>query len=233
MSAATGAVVIVGGTRGLGKALAAAYVQRGAEVVVTGREAGSAEAVATEVGAAAGIGLDLCNFHGIADAFEDIGPVRRLALAAIERDANSGRDYDVDRASRLVTLKLVGYTEVVHRLAERFVNEGSILLFGGLAKERPYPGSTTITTVNGAVPAMVRTFALELAPIRVNALHPGIVADTETWQGQQDVLDETLARTPTGRLVQTADVVDASLFLLENSSMNGVNLAVDGGWLLS
>jgi NAD(P)-dependent dehydrogenase (short-subunit alcohol dehydrogenase family) len=232
MSAAEAAVVVVGGTRGLGKALALAYVQRGAEVVLTGRNASSAQAAANEVGAAGAVALDLCDLHGIAGALQPIGPVRRLVLAAIERDANTVLDYDVDRASRLVTLKLVGYTEVVHQLAERFVSDGSILLFGGLAKERPYPGSTTITTVNGAVPAMVRTFALELAPIRVNALHPGIVADTDTWQGQQDVLDATLARTPTGRLVQTTDVVDASLFLLENPSINGVNLPVDGGWLL-
>jgi NAD(P)-dependent dehydrogenase (short-subunit alcohol dehydrogenase family) len=232
MSAGEGAVVVVGGTTGIGKALAAAYVQRDKAVVVTGRDGAGAEAVARELGATAGLGLDLCEPHAIADALRSVGPVRRLVLAAIERDANTVRDYDVDRAIRLITLKLVGYTEVVHQLAERLVHDASILVFGGLAKERPYPGSTTVTTVNGAVPTMVRTFALELAPVRVNALHPGIVADTQTWEDQPDMLDAVLARTPTGRLVQTADVVDASLFLLENPSVNGVNLAIDGGWLL-
>jgi NAD(P)-dependent dehydrogenase (short-subunit alcohol dehydrogenase family) len=232
MSAGEGAVVVVGGTTGIGKALAAAYVQRSAAVIVTGRDTAGAESVAGELGATTGLGLDLCEPHAIGDALRDVGPVRRLVLAAVERDANTVRNYDVDRAIRLVTLKLVGYTEVVHQLAERLVDDASILVFGGLAKERPYAGSTTVTTVNGAVPTMIRTFALELAPVRVNALHPGIVADTQTWEDEPDMLEAVLARTPTGRLVLTADVVDASLFLLENPAINGVNLAIDGGWLL-
>jgi NAD(P)-dependent dehydrogenase (short-subunit alcohol dehydrogenase family) len=232
MSKAEGAVVVVGGTRGLGRALAAAYVKRGAQVVLTGRDGAVAQAVADELGASGGVQLDLCDPHGVGPALASVGRVRRIAMAAIERDTNLVRDYDVDSAVRLAILKLVGYTEVVHQLAERLVPDASILLFGGLAKDRPYPGSTTVTTVNGAVSAMIRTFALQLAPVRVNAIHPGIVGDTEVWQGQQGALDTILERTPTGHLVMTAHVIDASIFLLENPSVNGVNLTVDGGWLL-
>jgi NAD(P)-dependent dehydrogenase (short-subunit alcohol dehydrogenase family) len=105
-------------------------------------------------------------------------------------------------------------------------------MFGGLAKERPYPGSTTVTSVNGAVETMVRTFATELAPIRVNALHPGIVGDSPYWEGNEAVIEATKARTPTGRLATMADVSAAARFLLENRSVNGVNLAVDGGWVI-
>ena len=82
--------------------------------------------------------------------------------------------YDRERAERLVTLKLVGYPEVVHVLRTRLVADASVVLFGGLAKERPYPGSTTVSTVNGGISGLVRTLAYELAPIRVNAVHPGI-----------------------------------------------------------
>ena len=106
-------------------------------------------------------------------------------LAAIERDANSVRDYDIERAIRLATLKLVGYTEVLHCLHPRMHDDTSVLLFGGLAKDRPYPGSTTVTSVNGAVTTMVRTFATELAPVRVNAIHPGIVGDSPAWAEQR------------------------------------------------
>ena len=141
-------------------------------------------------------------------------------------------DYDVDQAIRLVTLKLVGYTEVVHQLAGRFGPDASILLFGGLAKDRPYPGSTTVSTVNGAVSTMIRTMALELAPVRVNAIHPGIVADTPYWSGK-DGTARTFARgRRRGGNVMTADIVDASIFLLENRAVNGVNLDVDGGWMM-
>jgi NAD(P)-dependent dehydrogenase (short-subunit alcohol dehydrogenase family) len=79
---------------------------------------------------------------------------------------------------------------------------------------------------------MVRTFAVELAPIRVNAVHPGIVGDSPFWLGKEASLGAILARTPTGRLVSMDDVVGAVVFLLENPSLNGVNLPVDGGWLL-
>jgi len=154
-------------------------------------------------------------------------------LAAIERDQNTIQDYDIARAVRLVTLKLVGYTAVVHALAPRLGSDGSILLFGGLALRRPYPGSTTITTVNGGVEGLVRTLAVQLAPTRVNAIHPGIVGDTPEWAGKpQEVLDPVRARTPIGRLVTTEEIVGAAMFLLENGAVNGISLEVDGGWML-
>lgn len=229
----SGAVVIVGGTAGIGLEIARDYAGRGHEVVVGGRDRLRADAVGAEVGGSTrGIGLDLSAPHTLAGQLADVGPVDRLVLAAISRDVNTVRDYDIDRAVELVTLKLVGYTEVVHALAARMHDETSILLFGGLAKDRPYPGSTTVTAVNGAVTAMVRTFAIELAPIRVNAIHPGIVGDSPFWAGKDAALEATQTRTPTQRLPTMADVVDASVFLLENRSVNGVNLNVDGGWAM-
>ncbi len=154
-------------------------------------------------------------------------------LAAVDRDHNTAAEYDVAAALSLVTLKLVGYTEVVHTLLPRTGADGSIVVFGGLAKDRPYPGSTTVSTVNGGVIGMVHTLASELAPIRVNAIHPGIVGDSPFWSGKPaEVLEGFQSRTPTGRLAAMADVVDAVAFLLRNPSVNGVNLNVDGGWLL-
>jgi NAD(P)-dependent dehydrogenase (short-subunit alcohol dehydrogenase family) len=131
-------------------------------------------------------------------------------------------------------MNLVGYTEVIHALASRLAPDAGIVLFGGLAKERPYPGSTTVTTVNGAVSSMIRTLARELAPVRVNAIHPGVVGDSPAWIGKSpEVLDGLISRTPIGRLATMDDVADATLFLLDNQSVNGVNLDVDGGWLLT
>ena len=79
----------------------------------------------------------------------------------------------------------------------------------------------------------MRTLATELAPIRVNALHPGIVGDSPAWAAKPPgVLEAVVARTPLGRLVTMAEVADAAAFLLENGAVNGVDLPVDGGWLL-
>jgi NAD(P)-dependent dehydrogenase (short-subunit alcohol dehydrogenase family) len=96
--------------------------------------------------------------------------------------------------------------------------------------QRPYPGSTTVSTVNGGVVGLVHTLATELAPIRVNGIHPGIVGDSPYWEGKP--LDAVVARTPLGRLAVMNEVRDAVVFLLRNGAINGVNLPVDGGWLL-
>jgi len=230
---ATGSVVVVGGTQGLGRELAKFYGDLGREVVVTGRDQVRADAAAAELGGnTRGIAFDLAEPHTIAESLTDVGEVDYLVLAAIERDTNTVREYDIDSALRLVTLKLVGYTEVIHALSPRLRDDSAILIFGGLARDRPYPGSTTVTTVNGGVTSLVRTLVIELAPTRVNALHPAIVGDSPQWRDMPpERLQALVQRTPIGRLVTMAEVVDASRFLLENQALNGINLAVDGGWM--
>jgi NAD(P)-dependent dehydrogenase (short-subunit alcohol dehydrogenase family) len=230
---AEGSVVIVGGTRGIGREIAALFAGRGREVVLTGRDEATAEQVATEIGGGArGVALDLSRPKEIADRLADVGPVEHLALVAIDRDANTAGDYDIERALALVTLKLVGYTETIHALVPRMGEDASILLFGGLAKDRPYPGSTTVSTINGGVTGMVHTLAVELGPIRVNAIHPGIVGDSPMWRDNDAMIENVTKRTPIGRPVTMDEVVHAAVFLLENRGVSGVNLAVDGGWLL-
>jgi NAD(P)-dependent dehydrogenase (short-subunit alcohol dehydrogenase family) len=230
---ANGTVVVVGGTQGLGRELAQAYAKDGRSVVVTGRDEARAGAAASEIGGRTrGIGFDLAQPHAIAGRLADVDDVQYLVLAAIERDVNKVSEYDIDAALRLVTLKLVGYTEVIHALSPRFRNDSAILIFGGLARDRPYPGSTTVTTVNGGVTGLVRTLVIELAPTRVNCLHPAIVGDSPQWIDMPSERREALEqRTPIGRLVTMAEVVSASRFLLENEAINGINLPVDGGWL--
>ena len=228
---ADGAVVIIGGTGGMGRELAIHYLEKGRNVVVTGRDPEKAGAVASELGEkATGIGFNLARPETIASALADLGPVDRLVLSAIDRDNNPVREYNYESATNLATMKIVGYTETVHALIPNLSDDSSVVLFGGRAKDRPYPGSTTVTAVNGAVATMITTLAIELAPIRFNAIHPGIVGDSPFWEGK--ALDAILARTPTNRLATMSDVVDATVFLLENRSVNGVNLYVDGGWLL-
>jgi NAD(P)-dependent dehydrogenase (short-subunit alcohol dehydrogenase family) len=227
---ADGSVLVVGGTGGIGREVARHYADRGDEVVITSRDAERANRIAAEIGESVrGIAVDLAHPQTIADALADIGAVSHVVITAIERDENPVREYDVSRAISLTTMKLVGYTEVVHTLLDRLSDHSSVVLYGGLAKERPYPGSTTVTTVNGGITSLVRTLAVELAPIRFNAIHPGIVGDSPYWEDKP--LDAVTSRTPTRRLATMAEVVDATVFLLENGAVNGVNLFVDGGWM--
>jgi NAD(P)-dependent dehydrogenase (short-subunit alcohol dehydrogenase family) len=227
--------VIIGGTAGLGRDLAALCLERGQRVVIAGRDDERSAGIAGELHPDCGsVAVDLAEPESIGAALAGIeGPIRHLALVAIERDENSVAEYSVERAIHLTTLKLVGYTEVVHQLLPKMEGDGSIVVYGGQAQARPYPGSTTVSTVNGGVLGMVRTMAVELAPIRVNGIHPGVIGDSPYWAGKPAEGLEALAeRTPIGRLATMRELSEAALFLLENGAVNGVNLAADGGWTL-
>lgn len=227
---ADGSVVIIGGTSALGSAVAVHYAERGFPVVITGRDPQKAAAMATTLGGdVTALAFDLERPGSIRDALATVGSVRYLVLVSIDRLPNTIRDYDVDRATRLATQKLVGYAEVVHVLLDRLDADSAILMFGGVAMLRPYPGGTMVTTVNAGVVGLVRTMTVELTPIRVNSIHPGIVAETPFWTGKN--LDAVLAGTATKRFVTTADIVDGVRFLLENPSANGIDLRLDGGWI--
>lgn len=236
MGDGSGTIVVVGGTRAIGFEIVRHYAGRGFDVVLSGQTRESVDAAVAKAredaaGSVTGAVFDLAEPHGIAAALAGVGgPVRHLVLAAIDRDSNTVAEYSIDRAVRLVTLKLVGYTEVVHSLLDRLPDDASLVLFGGLAKERPYPGSTTVTTVNGGVVGLARTLVEELKPRRVNSIHPGIVGDSPYWVDKPAATAKALSETPMGRLATMADIVGAVSFLLENQSVNGIELFVDGGW---
>ena len=226
--------VVVGGSSGLGLEIARNRATQGDDVVVTSRDSGRASQVASSLGdRARGVVLDLAEPGSVGGAFAEVERVDHLVLTAIERDANTLQAYDAAAAVHLVTLKLVGYTEVVHALRPALHDDSAIVIFGGRAKDRPYPGSTTVSTVNGGVVWMVNSLVTELKPVRVNAVHPGIIGDSPFWAAKpHEVLEGYRSRTPTGRLATMADIVGAVDFLLTNRGVNGLQLDVDGGWLL-
>jgi NAD(P)-dependent dehydrogenase (short-subunit alcohol dehydrogenase family) len=220
--------VIVGGSSGLGRVIAERLARHGDEVVITSRTADRAAAVAAEIGhGARGLGVDLAHTRTIADALASVESVDHLVITAIEQGVNSLRTFDAEHAVKAITIKLVGYTEVVRALRPRFTPSASVVLFGGLAKERPYPGSTMVTVFNSGVSGLVKTLAVEVAPHRVNALHPGVVGDSPKWKTVPN--HPAIPRTPIGRLVTMDEVADATEFLLRNSGINAQDLFIDGG----
>ncbi|MEV5530052.1 SDR family NAD(P)-dependent oxidoreductase [Streptomyces prunicolor] len=228
-------VLIVGGTSGIGRELAATYARQGASVIIAGRDSTRAEKVAAEINTEVdshhvrGIEADLSKPEFLKEALSGIEHVDSIVLAGMRRDNNTIADYDIAGATELAITKIVGYTTVVHALRSRISPTGSVLLFGGLAKDVPYPGSTTVTAVNAGVTGLVATLAKELAPIRVNAIHPGMVGDSPHWAGNERVVEAARARILTGVVPTMRDIVEGSVFLLENPAANGVNLDLNGG----
>ena len=224
-------LVMIGGTSGIGREIATRAAERGETVILSGRDAARAKQVAAEIGGeTSGIAVDLAQPAGLAGQLAGINRVDHLVIAGIARDQNTVANYNIEAAIGLVTMKLVGYTEVIHQLRPTMPDDGAIVVFGGQAKERPYSGSTTVSSVNGGIVGLVHTLATELPPVRINAIHPGIIGDSPFWAGKQ--LDQVVSRSPLGRLGTMADVAEAVEFLLHNRAVNGVNLPVDGGWLL-
>ena len=224
--------VIVGGSSGLGRVIAQRFADRGDHVVITSRSRSRADEIAGEIGGLTrGLAIDLSRPETIADDLSDVAEVDSLVMTAIEQGPNSLKAFDIPLAIRSVTIKLVGYVETVRTLHPRFRPGAAVVLFGGLAKERPYHGSTMVTAFNGGVSGLIKTLALEIAPHRVNALHPGVVGDSPKWSPVTD--HPHVARTPIGRLVTMDEIADATEFLLRNSGVNAHDLFVDGGILVT
>jgi len=227
----TTSLVIGGASEGVGGVLARKFAGRGDHVIVTSRDSSRAEAAAKEIGGVTrGLAIDLSQPETIAAALESVTEVDNVVITAMESVPVTLADFRIDDAVRSVTIKLVGYAEAVRVLRDRFRPGASVVLFGGLAKERPYPGSTMVTTFNAGLTGLVKTLAAEIAPHRVNAVHPGLIGDSPKWREVPN--HPHVAATPIGRLVTMAEVADATDFLLRNTGMNAQDLYIDGGFLI-
>jgi NAD(P)-dependent dehydrogenase (short-subunit alcohol dehydrogenase family) len=228
-------VVVVGGTSGIGLPLARAAHALGCTLTVAGRGAERATAIARSIGpGVTGRHLDLEDAASIRAALAGGPAIDHLVLVPIYSLATSVKDFNIGEANRVAQIKLTGYIEAVSAALPRLKPSSSIVLFGGMAKVRPYPSSTMLTVVNAGIVGMTRTMALELAPIRVNSISPGLIGDSPKWddivkKGDNPVVKALVARTPTRRFATMADVIHAVFFLLDNPAVNGHDLEIDGG----
>ncbi|MEV8430962.1 SDR family oxidoreductase [Streptomyces chartreusis] len=222
--------LIVGGSGGLGGVIARHFADRGDDVIITSRDKARAETIAAGIGVGVrGLALDLAQPATISASLADVAEVDNLVITAVGQAANTLAQFDITDAVTAVTMKLVGYAETVRVLRDRLSPGASVVLFGGLAKERPYPGSTVVTTFNAGITGLVKTLAVEIAPHRVNALHPGLIGDSPKWRDVPNPPHS--AQTPIGRLVTMAEIADATDFLLRNTGINAHDLHIDGGLL--
>jgi NAD(P)-dependent dehydrogenase (short-subunit alcohol dehydrogenase family) len=227
----TNTSIIIGGAHGVGEVIARRFAERGDEVILTSRDSSRAETAAKKIGQnTRGIVADLSQPETIAAALDSVTAVDNVVITAMETIPLPLSNFQLDAAARSATIKLVGYAEAVRFLHGRFRPGASVVLFGGLAKERPYPGSTIISAVNAALDGLIRALAAEIAPHRVNVVHPGLIGDSPRWRDAQE--NPMLNRAPIGRAVTMEEVADAADFLLRNTGMNAHQLNVDGGFLI-
>jgi NAD(P)-dependent dehydrogenase (short-subunit alcohol dehydrogenase family) len=229
-------VVITGGASGIGLATARMVVDRGGRVILMARSLGRLKAAQAELGAAAAIAeLDVTDEDAVRRTFTGVERIDHLITAAAGTLRGRLIDLDTQRARELFDSKFWGQYHCVKYAASRMAADGSVVLFSGWISRKPAVEMSTLAAVDGAIEALARTLALELAPVRVNAITPGQI-DTPLWRSR---LSETEARAhfdrvahahPVGRVGTADDVAQAIILLMMNRFMTGAVLDIDGGW---
>jgi NAD(P)-dependent dehydrogenase (short-subunit alcohol dehydrogenase family) len=231
-------IVILGGTSGIGLATAQLAAADGATVVVASSNRERVDAALADLPAdAAGYALDVRREEEIRDLFERLGPFDHLAYTAGESlPLGLIAATDLESARRAFQIRFWGAYAAVKHAAPRLRRGGSIVLSSGIASARPLATWTVAGSICGAVEALTRALAVELAPIRVNAVAPGVVR-SNLWRAMSEndrsamyaSLEEAL---PARRAGEVGDVAETFLYLMRNGYSTGTVVTIDGGSVL-
>jgi NAD(P)-dependent dehydrogenase (short-subunit alcohol dehydrogenase family) len=229
-------VVIIGGSSGIGLETARLALTEGALVTIAGRSEDRLQRAADSVLSGGDrlrvVVADLSEESSIRSLFAGEGHVDHVFVPAGEMGPGNGDllKADLNRLRSIVEVRLLGVTHVV-RQAQPKMEGGSITLMSGLYSTRPAPGGAMAAAAIAAVEGMTRALALDLAPIRVNAVAPGLI-DTPLWDSFGAQREAILARgsaLPVGRIGRPEEVAAAVVFLMSNGFVTGTVLPIDGG----
>jgi len=223
--------VLVIGTAGIGRAVAAEILRAGGEPVLAGRDGDRAAAAAEPLGARS-LAIDVGDERSVAAGLQTVGPVDHVVSTAGAATKGPVLDLAVEDVERAVRAKLTGALLLAKHAAAVLPDDGSLTFFSGVVAWRPSAGLAVMAMTNGGLAHLGPALAVELAPLRVNVVSPGIV-DSGAWDGLGDERDAFLARTaranPARRVGAPRDVARAVLAAVTNPYITGSVLHVDGG----
>jgi len=227
-------IVIAGGSTGIGLELARQAVQAGAQVQLLGRSAEKLALAQAALGPqitthCADIGVE-AEVEALARAIPHVDHVVTTAAALTFKPFMNTSDAEINE---MLGSKFWGPLYLVRHLVPRMPKGGSITFYSGLAAYKANPGASIVAAVNAALDGLARTLAVELAPIRVNVVSPGVV-DSPTWdflppETREGALGSIGDALPVGRVGSVRELADAGLFLMGNGFATGTVLQVDGG----
>lgn len=231
-------VVVIGGGSGMGLEVARKLLAAGSEVVIAGRSAERLAAARAALGAERieALTVDIGERSQVAALFARVGPLKHLVVTAADLPYGPAVDLTEAEMMRAVRSKLLGPLFVAQESAARLEPGGSVTFTSGIAARRPTRGGCAAAAINSGLEGLVRALAVELAPIRVNAVSPGWT-ETPIWDAmagmtaarKQELFTSMAARLPSGRIGRPDDIADAVVFLMKNEFCTGTVLDVDGG----
>lgn len=226
-------VVVLGGTSGIGLAIAELALAEGATVVVAGNSADSAHAAKNVLGVVEAMSFDVGDEDAVKNAFASMGAFDHLVTTAAKLTYAPLVDIPVDAVQAMLASKFWG-PFFASRAAVPLIREGgSITFFSGLAADRPGPGTSIVAAVNAGLEGFARALAVELTPVRVNCISPG-VTETSGWnflpKDEREKLFAHLRETlPARRIGAPSDLAEAALAVMTNRYITGSVLHCDGG----
>jgi NAD(P)-dependent dehydrogenase (short-subunit alcohol dehydrogenase family) len=227
-------VVVVGGSSGIGLATAELAKREGADVIVASRNVAKLDAVAEKLNAIA-IPADVTSDDSVAKLFRNCGPVDHVVITAAQLRTGPFKTVSMEDVRSTMEGKFWGAWRVAKSAEIR--PGGSLTLVSGYLSIRPRPNSAIISVANGALESLARALALELAPVRVNAVSPGIV-DTPIRaampeQARREMLAQTAAKLPVGRVGVGEDIARQILAFMTIGFATGSIVYLDGGGLVT
>ncbi len=235
MTLANKTVVVLGGSSGLGLATAKAAKAEGANVVITGRSQQRLDTAQAEIGSQVrAIALDVADEAGMRALFEGLPKLDHIFVSAATVTLGGGLAPDTEKLRPGMDTRFWGSIFAAKYGAPKMPRDGSITFCSGTSAWRPIAGSGGVGAAScGAIEALARSLAVNLAPIRVNAVAPGLI-DTPLiadvmGANAAAIMEREAKRLPVGRVGRGEDIAEAVLFLMKNGFTTGITLTVDGG----
>lgn len=231
-------VVVIGAGSGIGRSVAIAASEAGASVVLSGRQRESLEATAALLKGRREVRvLDASVEAQVAAFFEEVGPFDHLVSTASQGASGPLTGMGAEAIARAFAAKLWAPIFLVKHAAPRIAQEGSFTFFSGFRAGRPAVGTSITSLVNGGLEAFTKAMAVELAPVRLNAISPGVVDSGSFWdrlgaEARERLFADYAKKVPARRVGRPEDLASATLFAMTNPFLTGTVLSVDGGGLL-
>ncbi|MCA8325174.1 SDR family oxidoreductase (plasmid) [Burkholderia cepacia] len=225
-------VLVVGGSSGIGEATARAFAEAGATVTIASRDAAKLAASKDRIGYGVSTGvMDITDDASVRAFLDSAGEFDHVVVSAAQTATGPVRGLELDDAYAAMDSKFWGAYRVAR--AVRIRQGGSLTFVSGFLSVRPSKNSVLQGAINAALESLARGLALELAPVRVNTVSPGLIA-TPLWskidaEARDRMYEGAAARLPAGRVGQPEDVANAVLYLASTPYATGSTVLVDGG----